>query len=32
VVEPIAAKNLRGNLSSILRGLFGTDLRLEEES
>jgi len=32
VVEPIAAKNLRGNVSSILRGLFGSDLRLEEGS
>ena len=32
VVEPIAAKNLRGNVSSILRGLVGADLRLEEGS
>jgi ribosome-associated toxin RatA of RatAB toxin-antitoxin module len=31
VVEPIAAKNLRNNLSSVLRGLFGADLRIDEE-
>jgi ribosome-associated toxin RatA of RatAB toxin-antitoxin module len=31
VVEPFAAKNLRGNLSAVLRGLFGSNLRLEEE-
>jgi ribosome-associated toxin RatA of RatAB toxin-antitoxin module len=31
VLEPIAAKNLRGNLSAVLRGLFGSDLRFEEE-
>jgi ribosome-associated toxin RatA of RatAB toxin-antitoxin module len=31
VVEPIAAKNLRSNLSAVLRGLFGPDLRLEEQ-
>jgi ribosome-associated toxin RatA of RatAB toxin-antitoxin module len=31
VVEPIAAKNLRSNLSAVLQGLFGSDLRLQEE-
>jgi ribosome-associated toxin RatA of RatAB toxin-antitoxin module len=31
VVEPIAAKNLRRNLSAVLQALFGSDLRLEEE-
>jgi len=30
VVEPIAAKSLRNNLSTVLRGLFGSDLRVEE--
>jgi ribosome-associated toxin RatA of RatAB toxin-antitoxin module len=31
VVEPIAAKSLRSNLSAVLRALFGSNLRLEEE-
>jgi ribosome-associated toxin RatA of RatAB toxin-antitoxin module len=31
VVEPIAAKNLRSNLSAVLGALFGSDLRLEEK-
>jgi ribosome-associated toxin RatA of RatAB toxin-antitoxin module len=29
VLEPIAAKSLRGNLSAVLRGLFGSALQLE---
>jgi ribosome-associated toxin RatA of RatAB toxin-antitoxin module len=31
VVEPIAAKNLRNNLTAILQALFGPKLRLEED-
>jgi ribosome-associated toxin RatA of RatAB toxin-antitoxin module len=31
VVEPIAAKNLRNNLTSVLQGLFGAGLQLDQE-